>query len=70
MLHPIGPLLPRDPLGHRRPTIGFLTALLRDQYSTVTWSGVMDVARERDVNVLNLVGSRLGSPPPSKRPRR
>jgi signal transduction histidine kinase/DNA-binding LacI/PurR family transcriptional regulator/AraC-like DNA-binding protein/DNA-binding LytR/AlgR family response regulator len=45
----------------RRPTIGFLTALLRDQYTTVTWSGVMDVARERDVNVLNLVGSRLGS---------
>jgi signal transduction histidine kinase/DNA-binding LacI/PurR family transcriptional regulator/AraC-like DNA-binding protein len=45
-----------------RPTIGFLTALLRDQYATVTWSGVMDVARERDVNVLNLVGSRLGSP--------
>ena len=46
----------------KRPTIGFLTALLRDQYATVTWSGVMDVARERDVNVLNLVGSRLGSP--------
>lgn len=42
-----------------RPTIGFLTACLRDPYSTFTWSGVMDVARERDVNVLNLVGSRL-----------
>ena len=47
---------------NKRPTIGFLTALLRDQYTTVTWSGVMDVARERDVNVLNLVGSRLSSP--------
>ncbi len=49
-------------LGHPRPTIGFLTALLRDQYTTVTWSGVMAVARERNVNVLNLVGSRLSSP--------
>lgn len=46
----------------KRPTIGFLTALLRDQYATVTWSGVMEVARERDVNILNLAGSRLGSP--------
>ncbi len=39
-----------------------MSALLRDAYTTVTWSGVMDVARERDVNVLNLVGSRLSSP--------
>ena len=50
-----------DRRGNRR-TIGFLTALLRDAYTTVTWSGVMDVAHERDVNVLNLVGSRLSSP--------
>ena len=45
-----------------RPTIGLLTAGLRDPYATVTWSGVMEVARARDVNVLNLVGSRLHSP--------
>jgi len=44
-----------------RPTIGFLTASLADPYSTFTWSGVLDVARERNVNVLNLVGSRLRS---------
>lgn len=43
----------------KRRTIGFLTASLRDPYSTFTWSWVMDIARERDVNVLNLVGSRL-----------
>ena len=45
-----------------RPTIGLLTAWLRDPYATVTWSGVLDVARQRDVNVINLVGSRLNSP--------
>ena len=45
-----------------RPTIGLLTAGLRDPYATVTWSGVMEAARARDVNVLNLVGSRLHSP--------
>ncbi len=67
MSHPISDSFPRsiNPAQSawrgKRPTIGFLTALLRDQYATVTWSGVMDVARERDVNVLNLVGSRLGS---------
>ena len=48
--------------GRSRPTIGLLTAWLRDPYATVTWSGVMDAARERDVNVVNLVGSRLRSP--------
>ncbi len=45
-----------------------MTALLRDSYATVTWSGVMDVARERDINVLNLVGSRLSSPVESEAP--
>ncbi len=46
----------------RRPTIGFLTALLKDPYTTVTWSGIVDVARERDVNVIHLAGARLDSP--------
>ena len=45
-----------------RPTIGLLTAGLRDPYATVTWSGVMEVAQARDANVVNLVGSRLHSP--------
>lgn len=51
-----------------RPTIGLLTAWLRDPYATVTWSGVADVARQRDVNVINLVGSRLHSPVDSEAP--
>ncbi len=44
-----------------RPTIGFLTASLRDPYATFTWTNVMEVAKNRDVNVLNIVGSRLRS---------
>ena len=51
-----------------RPTIGLLTAWLRDPYATVTWSGVADVAHQRDVNVINLVGSRLRSPIDSEAP--
>lgn len=53
-----------------RPTIGFLTASLRDPYSTFTWTNVMEVAQEHNVNVLNIVGSRLRSSPGAERPER
>ncbi len=49
-------------LNRDRPTIGFLTAWLRDPYVTAAWSGVIEAARERDVNVVQVVGARLRSP--------
>ncbi len=51
-----------------RPTIGFLTASLRDPYATFTWTNVMDAAQSRDVNVLNIVGSRLRSSAKQRKP--
>lgn len=55
--------------GHR-PTIGFLTSSLRDPYATFTWTDVMEAAKERDFNVLNIVGSRLRSSTELEQPER
>ena len=60
--HPkVRPAKPYESTGlvRERPTIGFLTASLRDPYATFTWTHVMDVARKRNANVLNIIGSRL-----------
>ncbi len=51
-----------------RPTIGFLTASLRDPYATFTWTNVMDAAQSRGVNVLNIVGARLRSSAKQRKP--
>ena len=64
----IGELDQGGPLLKGRPTIGFLTASLRDPYATFTWTNVMEIARNRDVNVLNIVGSRLRSAADEQKP--
>ncbi|RME44123.1 MAG: helix-turn-helix domain-containing protein [Chloroflexi bacterium] len=46
--------------GQRR-TLGFLTAHLRDSYTTHNWSGILQVAAERDINIVTFVGARLRS---------
>ena len=51
-----------------RPTLGFLTAGITDGYATSAWSGVMDVAREQDVNIVHFVGARLHTPLASEAP--
>ena len=45
-----------------RPTVGLLTCGPEDPNSQRVWSGVADVARERDVNLICLPGKRLRSP--------
>lgn len=45
-----------------RPTIGFITSGIGNTVSTNLWSGVLDAARQHDVNVLCFVGESLQSP--------
>jgi PAS domain S-box-containing protein len=45
-----------------RPTIGLLLTRIEDSYQTLVWSGVADVARERDANLIIFVGGALASP--------
>ncbi len=47
----------------RRPTLGFLTDNLTPGYHSAIWQGVESMARERDVNVLCLVGASLHNEP-------
>lgn len=47
---------------HTRPTVGYLTLDL-SPYQTLMWSGAVDVAQARDVNLLTFVGSQWGNPP-------
>ena len=51
-----------------RATIGVLTACLSDGYTSTAWSGVMEVARERDANVILFAGARLRTPLASEAP--
>ncbi|HEX9114951.1 MAG TPA: ATP-binding protein [Anaerolineae bacterium] len=55
-------------LRRARPTLGFLTAWITDGYASSAWSGVMDVAREQNVNVVHFVGARLRTPLASEAP--
>jgi sigma-B regulation protein RsbU (phosphoserine phosphatase) len=45
-----------------RPTIGVLIDRLEDPYEAALLSGISDVARERDVNLISFVGGWLCSP--------
>jgi DNA-binding LacI/PurR family transcriptional regulator len=47
---------------HERPTIGYLTWDL-SPYQTLMWSGALDVAETRDVNMISFIGSQWGNPP-------
>ncbi len=47
----------------RRPTLGFFTDNLTAGYHNAIWQGVESLARERDVNVLCLVGASLHNEP-------
>ncbi len=45
-----------------RPTIGLLISQVDERYQAAVWPGVVDLARERDVNLLIFVGESLRSP--------
>ena len=47
---------------HIRPTIGFLTHGLLDNYSMLLWNGVMDATQEEDANLICFLGRSLESP--------
>jgi PAS domain S-box-containing protein len=47
---------------HPRPTIGLLIDWVEGGYHSALWSGVADVSREQDVNLLCFVGGPLHSP--------
>jgi DNA-binding LacI/PurR family transcriptional regulator/signal transduction histidine kinase len=47
---------------HPRPTIGLLIDWVEGGYHSALWSGVADVSREQDVNLLCFVGGALHSP--------
>jgi len=49
-------------LHHKRPTIGFLTSSVWDDYATPLWHGVIDAAQALEVNLIVFPGSDLGSP--------
>ncbi len=44
-----------------RPTIGFLTHGLMDEYAALLWQGAMDAADEEGLNLLTCPGRDLGS---------
>ena len=48
---------------HTRPTIGFFVARF-DQggYISKMWAGITDIVREHDLNLICVVGERLGAP--------
>ncbi|RPJ37323.1 MAG: hypothetical protein EHM21_18175, partial [Chloroflexi bacterium] len=53
----------------RRPTIGLLieaASASDNQYSATVWAGVVDAARERDVNLICFTGGLLGDSPISE----
>ena len=45
-----------------RPTIGLLTLDLSRPFWTLMWSGVADVAREQDANLISFIGGMLDDP--------
>jgi PAS domain S-box-containing protein len=45
-----------------RPTIGFLTHGISDEYGSPLWTGVLDAALEADANLICFAGSDLNSP--------
>ncbi len=52
----------RDVPEQARPTIGYLTNIIGDDTGQALWSGVVDAARERDLNVLCFLGGCLSDP--------
>lgn len=55
---------PDKPPGRRakRPTIGYLAHRVGDNVSQAIWTGVVDAAREHDVNLICFAGDRLRDP--------
>jgi PAS domain S-box-containing protein len=45
-----------------RPTIGFLTHVISDEYGSPLWAGILDAAIEADANVICFPGWDLNSP--------
>jgi hypothetical protein len=46
----------------KRPTIGYLAHRVGDNVSQAIWTGVVDAAREQDVNLICFAGDRLRDP--------
>ncbi|NMB88454.1 MAG: substrate-binding domain-containing protein, partial [Chloroflexi bacterium] len=56
------PAPPRPPAVTHRATIGFLLASLHTGASRALWPGLLDAARQQDVNLICFPGGRLKSP--------
>src|SRR5512136_3357547 len=44
----------------KRPTIGFFIHQFRREWALLPWQGIVDAARERDVNLVTYVGRAVG----------
>ena len=54
---------PKTPNGHNaRPTIGYLAYGIEDHVGEAIWTGIVEAARQRDVNLICFVGEKLHDP--------